>query len=120
MHAATLNPCGEKWCDDVNVSVQGHGLATGGAARPGDKIKQVAPVCVSLFRRKALRPLRSLGEMQQRVVRVRLDARVDGPAFEARAAKSQAAQLAFKDAKATTLGRPHSRNLRFGRGVNLA
>ena len=58
--------------------------------------------------------------MQQGVIRMRLDGRIDGPAFKARAGEVQAAQFPFENTEATVFGGLHPFHLRVGRGINLA
>jgi len=105
---------------DVNVSIERNGLP--GSADPcaRDDVKQVGSVGVGFFWRKPLRPLRRAGEMQQRVIRMLLDGRVDGPPLEARAREAQGAQFPFKNLEAPVLGRLHLPRVRLRRGVNPA
>jgi hypothetical protein len=51
---------------------------------------------------------------------MRLDGRINWPAFEAHVGEVQVAQFAFQDAEATVLGGLHPRDVRVRRSVNLA
>ena len=117
---AAFDARGEVRRHDINVGVESHRLPGLAAGCPGDHTDQVGPVGIGLFRGEPLRTLRSPGEMQQGVIRVGLDARIDRPALEPRAGEAEAAQLPFENTEATVLSGLHPCDVRVRRSVNLA
>jgi hypothetical protein len=64
--------------------------------------------------------LAGFGEVQQRVIRVGSDGRVDWTAVEPRMLKLQRAQFPFENLEAFCLGRAHKRGIRFWSSVDRA
>src|SRR5512137_1997038 len=58
--------------------------------------------------------------MQERVVRVRVNGGIHGPAFETGARESQAAQFPFENTEAAVLGCLHASHLRVRGRIQLA
>ena len=120
MHGAAFEVRREVGRHHINMRVERHGLAFVPHPCSGDYVQKVAPVGVSCFRRETLRAPGGLGEMQQGIIRVALDGRVDRTALKERAWESERAQLPLQDTKALTFRRLHLPRVGLRGRVNAA